>query len=99
MEKDIVHVDASFEPLVPKFMANRRVDMGVMRDALERGDLEHVRALAHKIKGAGGSYGFDTISEMAGVIEQAAKATDAATIRQELGRLGAYLESIEVVYD
>ncbi len=97
--KEVVHVDSSFEPLVPKFMVNRKKEVIVMQEAMAAQDFETVRKVSHGMKGAGGSYGFDRVSEMAAVIEQAAKATDAAVIQRELPILGAYLERIEVVYD
>jgi HPt (histidine-containing phosphotransfer) domain-containing protein len=98
-EKEIVHVDGSFEPLMPKFLANRNKEVTAMQAALAAEDFETIRNLSHGMKGAGGSYGFDRISEMASTIEQAAKQSDAAIIRQELPRLENYLARIEVVFD
>lgn len=39
----IVHVDASFEPLIPKFIANRKKEITTMTEALDQGDFEMVR--------------------------------------------------------
>ena len=98
-DKEVVHVDASFEPLIPKFMVNRKKEVVAMQEAMTSQDFETVRKISHGMKGAGGSYGFDRVSERAAVIEQAAKVTDAAVIQRELSLLGADLERIEVVYD
>ncbi|MDH4185487.1 MAG: Hpt domain-containing protein [Nitrospira sp.] len=97
--KEIVHVDESFEPLIPKFMTNRKKEVATMTEALAAQDFETVRKVSHGMKGAGGSYGFDLISEIAAVIEQAAKTSDASIIQEKLPFLAAYLERIEVVYD
>ena len=97
--KEVVSVDASFEPLIPKFLANRKREVTVMLDALAGQDFETVRKVSHGAKGAGGSYGFDRVTEIAAIIEQAAKGADAATIRQELAALASYLERVEVVYE
>ncbi|MGE0471282.1 MAG: response regulator [Nitrospira sp.] len=94
-----VIVDASFEPLMSKFMANRKKEVTAMQEALARQDFETVRTIAHGMKGAGGSYGFDRVTEMAAVIEQAAKMADASVIQCELPLLGSYLEIVEVVYE
>ena len=99
MNKELVHVDASFEPLVPKFLANRQADLQVLDAALASGDFETLWTLSHKIKGAGGSYGFDRVSEIAATIERAAKAGDAPTVGSELERLRTHLEQVEVVYE
>lgn len=98
-KKETVIVDASFEPLMPKFMANRKKEITAMQEALARQDFETVQKIAHGMKGAGGSYGFDRVTEIAAVIEQAAKIADASVIQRELPLLGSYLERVEVVYE
>lgn len=98
-EKETVLVDPSFEPLMPKFLTNRKKEVTAMQDALAAQDFETVRKIAHGAKGAGGSYGFDRITEIAATIEQAAKTSDAAIIQRELPVLGLYLDQVEVVYE
>lgn len=97
--KAIVSVDASFEPLVPRFMTNRKKEVLTMQKALAAQDLDTIRQVAHGMKGAGGSYGFDRITEMAAAIEQAAKAGDTSTIAHDLPLLDSYLDRITVVYE
>jgi len=94
-----VHVDGDFEPLLPKFMANRKKEVEIMRDAVARLDFETVRKVAHGMKGAGGSYGFDHVTALAAIIEQAAKTGTAATIAAQLAQLGTYLEHVQIVFD
>ncbi len=98
-DEELVHVDASFEPLVPKFMTNRKKEVVVMQEALTATDFDTVRKVAHGMKGAGGSYGFDRITEIAAHIEQAAKAGNASPIARDLPALSSYLDRIKVVYD
>jgi HPt (histidine-containing phosphotransfer) domain-containing protein len=98
-EKETVLVDASFEPLMPKFLTNRKKEVTTMQEALAAQELETVQKVAHGMKGAGGSYGFDRVTAMAAVIEQAAKAGDAATIKPQLSQLSAYLEQVQVVFE
>jgi len=97
--ESFVHVDASFEPLIPKFLTNRKKEVQTMQESLTTRDFETVRKVAHGMKGAGGSYGFDRVSELAAVIEQAAKSSDSPTIERHLPLLGSYLDRIKVVYD
>ena len=98
-KKETVIVDASFEPLMQKFMANRKKEVTAMQEALARQDFETVQKIAHGAKGAGGSYGFDRVTEIAAAIEQAAKVADATIIQWELPVLSSYLERVEVVYE
>ena len=48
-----------------------------MRDALENGRFEELRREAHRLKGAGGSYGYPALTEAARVLEMTAEAADA----------------------
>jgi HPt (histidine-containing phosphotransfer) domain-containing protein len=95
----IVHVEADFEPLLTKFMTNRKKEVVTMREALAQQDLETVRKVAHGMKGAGGSYGFDRITLMAATIEHAAKAGTSAGLVEELDQLAIYLEQVHVIFD
>ncbi len=96
--EEFVHIDASFEPLIPKFLTNRKKEVVTMQTALAAQDYETVRTVAHGMKGAGGSYGFDRITDLAAVVEQAAKTGDASTIARDLPTLSSYLDRIKVVY-
>jgi HPt (histidine-containing phosphotransfer) domain-containing protein len=95
----VVHVDLSFAPLVPKFLANRTADVATMEWAVVAQDFDTLIKVSHSMKGVGGSFGFHRISEIAAAIEEAAKAADAAIIQQELPLLRTYLERVEVVFD
>ncbi|HMS83961.1 MAG TPA: Hpt domain-containing protein [Nitrospira sp.] len=98
-KKEVVLVDASFEPLIQKFMANRKKEIVAMREALDSQNFEMVRTIAHGMKGVGGSYGFDRVTDIATAIEHAAKAADAEAIRRELPVLESYLGCVEIVYE
>ncbi|MBS0149519.1 MAG: Hpt domain-containing protein [Nitrospira sp.] len=98
-DKELVSIDASFEPLIPKFLSNRKKEVTVMQDALSAQDFDTVRKISHGMKGAGGSYGFDRVTEIAAVIERAAKAADIRAIQQKLPELESYLSRVEIVYE
>jgi len=96
--RDRVTLDASFEPLVERFLTNRRSDAEAMRLALTTRDWAALAAIAHAVKGVGGTFGFDRLSEMAAAIERAAARTDADAAAAGLTEIGAYLERVEVAY-
>ena len=62
-----------FADLVPGFLQNRRQDVVAMLDALDRGDFATVESLGHGMKGAGGSWGFQAITDIGAALEQAAQ--------------------------
>jgi HPt (histidine-containing phosphotransfer) domain-containing protein len=96
--KIIVHVDPDIADLIPGFLENRHKDIKTIGEALAQGNFETIRFLGHSMKGAGGSYGFDAITDIGRSLEQAAIAQDAGVIKKSLQELFAYLDSIEVVY-
>jgi hypothetical protein len=51
------------------------------------------------MKGAGGGYGFDTVTDMGSAIEEATKPGNHEEIAAWLNSLAHYLERVEVVYD
>lgn len=94
-----VLVDASFEPLIPKFMANRNREVTVMTEAVSRHDFDTIKQVAHGMKGVSGSYGFHAMTTIAGHVEAAAKVADDASIRKHLATLAAYLERVQITYE
>lgn len=63
--------DAGLVELVRMFVEELGPDLGAMRRALEEDDLERLSTLAHRLKGAAGSYGFPEITRQAALLESA----------------------------
>ncbi|MGH7931715.1 MAG: response regulator, partial [Candidatus Binataceae bacterium] len=98
-QRVVVRVAPDLSDLIPGFLEHKRADSKLVEAAIERADHETLSHLGHKMKGEGGSYGLDAISEIGDAIEQAAKARDLATIRLLAAELSAYLEAVEVVFE
>ncbi|GAB4372122.1 MAG: hypothetical protein Kow00128_20620 [Deltaproteobacteria bacterium] len=94
-----VRVDPDLEDLIPGFLENRRGDLEAMREALGRGDFAAIRSLAHTLKGVGGGYGFDGITEISREIEESAGRGDLPATRRGIDRLSDYLSRVEVVFE
>ena len=94
-----VHVSAGLEELVPGFLKNRRADVRRMAEALKKGDYDTIRALGHSMKGTGGGYGFDLVSDLGRLLEEAAKEKDSALLENITKKLSGYLEKVRVVFD
>lgn len=93
-----VYIDSDIRDLIPGFLENRHKDIQSMLKSLDEGDYETIQYLGHTMKGAGGGYGFDTISEIGEALEQAAGNCDSDGIRSMVNQLNNYLGSIEVVF-
>ncbi len=75
--------------LLPKFVANRERDVVVLREAFEKGELDAIAEIAHKLHGNGASYGFPELSAIGRDLEAAARAREEADVAQCLQRLAA----------
>ena len=97
-ENIIVHLDAELEELTDDFLKNRKKDIKSIQRALEKEDYQNIHTLGHKMKGTGGAYGFDTVSDLGGSLEQAAKDRNSGEISKLVGELADYLEQVKVIY-
>lgn len=95
----VVHVSAEYENLMPGFLSNRRYDLQRLVRALDENDFKTVRSLGHNLKGAGGTYGFTTMSELGATIERAGKEGQRDAIRRHIEEFALYLDRIQLVYD
>jgi CheY-like chemotaxis protein/HPt (histidine-containing phosphotransfer) domain-containing protein len=68
--------DPQLGDILPQFVKRLPNQLDVLCEALEQKRLGDAERLAHQIKGAGGSYGYPTLSEVAKSLELAAKAQD-----------------------
>ncbi|MDH4120556.1 MAG: Hpt domain-containing protein [Deltaproteobacteria bacterium] len=93
-----VEVDKELEPLVAEFLERRRQDMPLLKAALAKGDFETLRTKGHQVKGAGGGYGFDHLSQIGRAIEEAAKVKNGPAIQTQLDDMESYLAGVEVIY-
>lgn len=93
-----VSIDSDLEEIVPLFLENRRRDVVTLRTAVAEDDLKTVRLLGHRMKGDGGGYGFEVISDIGEILEQAAIRKDRRVIAQQIGKLDEFLSRVDVVY-
>lgn len=97
-DKFTVEIDDVLSPIIPEFLNNRRGDCTLIRQFVGEGNYSEIRHLGYRMKGAGGSYGFDEISEIGEAVEEASLAADQETILNQVQRLSDYLDRVSVVY-
>ena len=98
-DKIIVHVDSDLEDLIPGFLAHRQDDIRSILDALAQNDYDTIYKLSHTMKGVGGGYGFDTITEIGLKLQEAAQHKDTLEVQKRVDELSTYLERIDVVFE
>ena len=56
-----------------------------------------IRTVGHMLKGTGGGYGFDGISEVGGRLEDGAERQDYEQIREAVSELSRYLDCVKLM--
>ena len=98
-EKIVVKADADLEDIIPGFLQHRLEDINKIREAMAQNDYDIIRVLGHSMKGTGGGYGFDAITDIGRSIEEAAKERNIEDIGQSVNDLSSYLDRVEVIYE
>jgi histidine phosphotransfer protein HptB len=97
-DRVIVEVDEDLSDLIPGFLTHKRHEVATIFDALARRDYAEIGSLAHRIKGEGGSYGFDSMTEMGRSLEHAAAIRDDGAVTTLARQLLSYLDRVEIVF-
>jgi HPt (histidine-containing phosphotransfer) domain-containing protein len=94
----VIRADPYMAHHIPRFLENRRAELVPVREAARVGDLATVRAFGHKIKGSGGTFGFDAVSVLGDRLEQCAKDANRTEVLRVVDEIGWYLDHVQVVY-
>ena len=73
----------------PEFLLEKERELRTATLAIDGGDLETVRLLAHRLKGEGANFGFKEVSDLGATLATAAEARDMRTARATLQKLQA----------
>jgi HPt (histidine-containing phosphotransfer) domain-containing protein len=91
-------VERAILDLIPSFLSNRRREVESLRHAVIVGDFELVRRLGHRMRGVGGSYGFDYVSILGRRIEQGGREHDVALLGELVADYEDYLSAVRIEY-
>ncbi len=87
--------DTDLVELIDEFVAGLEDEVQAMRKVLMDGDYDGLCRLAHQMKGAGGSYGYQMLTDAAKVLEAAAKAEDTKAGTTALNELEALCQAAD----
>jgi len=93
-----VFVDRDLEELIPEYVGSIRANIDKIYILLEENNMDQIRSIGHNMKGSGGGYGFDKISEIGLVIENGSKTGDIPAIKTALELLRHYLDNVFVEF-
>lgn len=92
-----VEVPAELEPLLPGFLASRQRELVELDQALLGADFSRVKFIGHNMKGVGGGYGFDQVTELGERFERTASAEDLTATSECLADYRDFLACMRVV--
>jgi signal transduction histidine kinase/CheY-like chemotaxis protein len=98
-ERFVAHVDTDFNDLIPEYLEERQNDISRMQEAIKVQDYETILILGHSIKGTGGGFGFDAITNIGANLENAAEAKDFEEVTRLVNELEEYIDNVEITYE
>ena len=98
-KQETVKIDSDLKELIPVFMDNREADIAALKKNLEAENFAEIEKIGHQLKGVGGSYGFDYITEIGREIENTANKNNIAELEQLINELETYIDTVEINYE
>ena len=80
---------------VPAYLASCRQHVTTMRAALQEGDFEQITILGHNLRGSGGGFGFQEITDIGAGLERAAGDLSVEAVPGWIERLSRYLDAVD----
>lgn len=94
----VAQVDTVLRDLIPDFLENRRNDIKKIRLWIGEDRVTDLARLLHQMKGSGGMYGFQPITDMSREMEELLKTAGTRALAPVLDRLDTYVNRVQVEY-
>jgi HPt (histidine-containing phosphotransfer) domain-containing protein len=85
--------------MVSQYLSKCRDHLPALKAALKGCEFEVARKFGHQMKGTGGAYGFEELTEVGALIERAATDQNINELWNQVADLEAYLGHVEVTFD
>ncbi|MCU0289815.1 MAG: Hpt domain-containing protein [Acidobacteria bacterium] len=95
--KNVIYLDPVLKDYVPQFLKALDEDIIRIIEYLHTKNFEKIRGIAHKLKGEGGTFGFDEAGKIGALMQTAAINENSAEIAHLIKRLDGYLKQIEII--
>lgn len=84
-------IDPIARQMLPGFLKNRQADVKTLQTLRDEGNWSEIRRIGHNMKGAGGAFGVQRVSEIGAVIEEAALAENSEALSSQLEDLSGFV--------
>lgn len=98
MSKYRVYIDSDLKSLIPQYLSNREEEVEKLKKLLAAEKFEEIRFIGHSLKGSGGGYGFDYLTELGAELEKKAELAAQKELKSVITDLDDYLENLEIIY-
>jgi len=92
----MVSVDPDLAPLIPGFLQSIRDQTSHLSELLREGNYADIQKTGHSLKGVGGGYGFQRITDLGAQIEQLARSNQHDGIEIAIANLQNYLARVQI---
>jgi HPt (histidine-containing phosphotransfer) domain-containing protein len=92
-------IDRRYEDFIPDLKEDVREKMERIKEEAEQAQYDEVEDLAHDVKGAAGSFGFERIQNLAEEIETHARSREPEKICSEAADIIDYLERVTITFE
>ena len=91
----VIRSNPKYASRIPAYLLRCRENLVTMSEAVNQNNFEQISSLGHQMRGSGGMFGFQRITDIGVAIEAAAERFDVIALRRELGELTTCLNCIE----
>lgn len=98
MKKTTIVVDGDLAELMPIYLQSRRDELERLPELLKQGDFTQLQGIGHKLRGSGGGFGLDFLTELGKRMEAAGSAADKQALAAQVAELKAFLESLQIEF-
>lgn len=98
MKKTVIVVDAELADLMPGYLSNRKEELEKLPALLRSGDFEQLKSIGHRLRGSGGGFGLDFLTELGRRMEESGAAGDRSALERQTDELKAFLEGLQIEF-
>jgi HPt (histidine-containing phosphotransfer) domain-containing protein len=91
---DLVDDDESFAEIVEQFVQGLQKRVDELVGAVQSSDHEQLRALAHRLKGSAGGYGYPVLTQKASELEEHAREQNLDAAMKDLAELQSLVRRV-----
>lgn len=87
-----INFTTDIQELVPEYIENRLAELKTLLEDFKKGNYPNIEAIANRLKGSAGSYGFEQLGKIAEELETAASQKNHRQTNESLKKLNDYLK-------